>query len=283
MRTAHTPGLSAPIYYFKGSLTVAILVTTLVVTRPVWADEASSSPSPGPTGQSSSGTEVSGTDGTPSNPPTTTKTSSQVPIPAQTEPPIPESSRSGSSDSDTEAGKIIKKKVVKIEVGDKVTVKIYPEDQYIKGGTMDVSSEGTITLPLLGRVTVQGLTVLQAEQKITEVLAKDYLVNPVVVVEVAERVVEKKEQEKKSLSILGQVQKPGSYDFPPAGKMTLLELISKAGGFTDVANAKNIKIIRKKSGKTNAIRANAEAIIAGKDPDVDLQADDVIHVGESFF
>ena len=214
------------------------------------------------------------------------KPAPQAPVPADTEIPTPDSVNSASEEtSGTESGKVLKKKVTKIDVGDKVTVKIYPEDQYIKGATMEVSSEGTITLPLLGRINVQGLAILEAEKKITDILSKDYLVNPIVVVEVADRIriIEKKEIVKRSLSVLGQVQKPGPYDFPPSGKMTLLELISKAGGFTDVANAKNIKIIRKKNDKTLAIRANAESIIGGKDPDVELEPDDVIHVGESFF
>ena len=276
-------------WHFKRSLTAAMLLATLVMaTESLSADETSSNPSltsggkPSSSETKSPGTPTSITDWGPlGGEPSDKKTIAQAPIPAGTEAPTPESDTAESSD--TGSSKTTKKKVDKIEVGDKVTVKIYPEDQYIKGGEMEVSSEGTITLPLLGRITMQGLTIPQAEQKLTEMLAKDYLVNPVVVVEVADRIIEKKERAKKSLSILGQVQKPGSYDFPETEKMTLLELISKAGGFTDVANAKNIKIIRKNNDKTTAIRANAESIIAGKDPDVELKPDDVIHVGESFF
>ena len=148
--------------------------------------------------------------------------------------------------SNPEKRTVKNKDVYKIQVGDRVSVRIYPEDQFIKGTEMEVSSEGTIVLNLVGKITIQDLTILEAEKKITEILAKDYLVNPVVVVEVAERIAEKeKEKHKKTLSILGQVQKPGSYDLPVDRKLTLLELISQAGGFTDVANAKNIKIIRK--------------------------------------
>lgn len=189
-----------------------------------------------------------------------------------------------SPSSNPEKQTVKNKEVYKIQVGDRVSVRIYPEDPFIKGAEMEVSSEGTIVLNLVGKITIQDLTILEAERKITEILAKDYLVDPVVVVEVAERVAEKEKKEhKKTLSILGQVQKPGSYDLPAEGKLTLLQLISNAGGFTDVANAKNIKIIRKEGGKTNAIHANAEAIIAGKDPDVELAPEDVVHVGESFF
>lgn len=187
---------------------------------------------------------------------------------------------------DTQTGvKVVKQKVTKIDVGDKVTIKIYPEDEYLKGATMEVSAEGNIVLPLLGRIEIKGLTIAEAEKKITDLLAQDYLVNPIVVIEVAARLLEKESEEaiKRSVSILGQVQKPGTYEFPPEGKMTLLEVISKAGGFTDVANVKKIRVIRKGKGKNSVISANAESIIGGRDADVPLETDDVIHVGESFF
>ena len=282
MKTVSRPGLSGPISYFKVLAGAGILLTLAAgsVVAGETTDATGSSgntvPSPSPGGGTAPGAEVSKTE----------KPSS----PATSAGPTVEAATSGGNSIEAASpsgsgSKTIRKKVEKIEVGDKVTVKIYPEDQYIKGGEMQVSSEGTITLPLLGRITVQGISILEAEQKITDLLSKDYLVNPVVVVEVADRIieVEKKEVVKKSASILGQVQKPGPYDFPPEGKMTVLELISKAGGFTDVANVKKIKIIRKKGGKNSVIRANAESIIAGRDPDIELEPDDVVHVGESFF
>ena len=173
------------------------------------------------------------------------------------------------------------KKSHSVEVGDKLRIKIYPEDEYIKGGEMDVSSEGTITLPLIGKVKVQGRKIEESEAEIASRLSRDYLVNPVVVIEVAERIVEK---EKKTLAILGQVQKPGSYEIPPDHKLTLLQVVSMAGGFTEIANVRKIKIIRKEnSGKTHVIQANAQEIISGKDPDIDMEPEDVIHVAESFF
>lgn len=169
-----------------------------------------------------------------------------------------------------------------LAVGERLRVKIYPEDEFIKGTETDVSSEGDVTLPLIGKVRVEGLKVVEAERKIVDILAQDYLVNPVVVIEVVEKPVAEKPKVK--VSILGQVQKPGTYEFPADQKLTLLQSISTAGGFTDIANAKNIKIIRKKEGeKAESLRANAESIIAGQKPDVELEAGDVVHVGESFF
>ena len=173
-----------------------------------------------------------------------------------------------------------KKKDRPIEIGDKLRIKIYPEDEFIKSTDTEVSSEGSVTLPLLGKVNVQGLKTIDAVREIVQVLAADYLVNPVVVIEVAEEVTER---EKRSVAILGQVTKPGTYNFPPEQKLTLLRVISMAGGFSDIANVKKIKVIRKENGKTRIVQANAESIIAGKDPDIELEPGDVINVGESFF
>jgi len=172
-----------------------------------------------------------------------------------------------------------KQKEDKLEAGDRLNLKIFPQDQYVTGGEMVISNQGDIALPLLGRVKVEGLTIVEAEKELVRLLAQDYLVNPVVVIEVTKEI----RKDEKALSVLGQVQKPGTYQIPELGKLTLLQLISMAGGFTDVANVKKIKIIRKEKGKVSIIRANAEAIIAGNQPDIELAEGDLIHVGESLF
>ncbi len=171
------------------------------------------------------------------------------------------------------------RKAHRLEVGDKLRIKIYPEDQYIKGGDTEVSGEGTVTLPLLGRIQVAGLPLTDAEREITRLLAEDYLVNPVVVIELLTGGAEGK----LTVSVLGQVKKPGPVDYPVDKKPTLLEVISMAGGFSEIANTKKIKVIRKTQGRTQVIHANAESIISGKDSDVEIEPDDIIHVGESFF
>ncbi len=74
-----------------------------------------------------------------------------------------------------------------IQPGDRLKIKIDPEDDYIKGGEVPVSAEGNITLPLIGKVDVAGKLTAQAEQIIGEIVDADYLVNPKVVIEVLKR------------------------------------------------------------------------------------------------
>lgn len=162
-----------------------------------------------------------------------------------------------------------------LQIGDRVDVKIYPEDEFLRGSEAVISAEGQITLPLLGRIHIEGQTVSQAVDTITQILAADYLNNPQVVIEVLE-------YQSSSFVILGQVLKPGTYNFPAGARsITLLQALSLSGGFSDLANMKRIKIMRKSTGE--AINVNAELIISGEEPDVQIQPNDVIHVKESMF
>ncbi len=169
------------------------------------------------------------------------------------------------------------KETYTLNPGDKVMIKIYPEDQYIHGGDMQISPDGNVTLPIVGKVKLQGLSAMEAARKIQVILDKDYLVQPEVIVEIMRY----KEQ---SFIVLGQVRKPGTYQVPVGTSgISLLQAVSLAGGFSDVANIKKIKIVRNADGVKKIMRVNAEAIISGKDEDLELKAGDVVHVSESLF
>lgn len=162
-----------------------------------------------------------------------------------------------------------------LQAGDRLNIKIYPDDEYIKGGEVEVSSDGNITLPLIGKIQVAGRNVLESERAIGELLEVDYIVDPQVVIEVLK-------YQAGNYVVLGQVTKPGTYSFPPGAlKITMLQAISSAGGFSEIANIKKIKVMRKKTG--DVLHVNAEEIISGRASDVEIKADDVIHVSESRF
>jgi len=138
-----------------------------------------------------------------------------------------------------------------------------------------VSSKGYITFPLLGEVEVQDLTVADLEQKLTYLLEKDFLVNPQVSVFI---------EEYSTVSILGQVEEPGAYEIK--GKLTVVELISMAGGFTKIADANNVRVMRTNpDGSKETIRVKAwDVINKGKEEDdLRLRPGDIVTVAESFF
>ncbi len=186
-----------------------------------------------------------------------------------------------SADASLLASKKEVEKAYVLEAGDRIRVKIYPDDPFIRGGDMQISSDGNITLSLLGKVHVEGKPVNEVERLLSEKIDQDYIVSPEVVIEVLQF-------REKSVVLLGEVRKPGTYPFPQgATQMTLLEAVSLAGGFSDIANIKKVKIIRKRAEGTGEVKeilhANAEAIISGEQEDVPLESGDVVHVSESLF
>ena len=86
--------------------------------------------------------------------------------------------------------------------------------------TIVVQPDGTFIYPLIGRVKAGDLTPKELERKITTLLAQGYVRNPQVTVSV-------QEYRSKTVFVVGEVSRPGSYAL--SGRMTVLELLSKAG------------------------------------------------------
>ena len=87
-----------------------------------------------------------------------------------------------------------------------------------------------------------------------------------------------------SVIIMGEVSKPGKYDFGDATKMTLLGAVSMAEGFTRIAAINGVRIIRiDELGNKKNILVKVNNIYKGKEKDVPLEPDDIIVVPESWF
>lgn len=84
---------------------------------------------------------------------------------------------------------------------------------------------------------------------------------------------------------LGEVERPGALEFRSTDRLTLLAAVARAGGLTDRASSKiQIKRSRTSNGAVAAeITADYKRILAGKEPDLELQEGDVVVVKESFF
>jgi polysaccharide export outer membrane protein len=141
-----------------------------------------------------------------------------------------------------------------------------------------LTTDGYITFPLLGKVSAQGLTVQELEQKMKVLLEKDYLVTAEVVVFI-------EEYHPRQVSVIGEVKNPGKYDMPGEKDMTLMEAIAMAGGFTKHADLTKTKVMRMEDGAKKTITINAEDITKRdeKDKDIVLKAEDMVVVPESFF
>jgi len=120
-----------------------------------------------------------------------------------------------------------------------------------------VSQDSTITVPLIGVVDVKNKTVHEAEMLITELYARDYLVNPqinITIIEYAQRTV----------NVLGAVNAPGAVVMPPEKNFTLLDAIARAGGFSRLANRGRVSLTRNlPGGQTENYVINADQLVAG--------------------
>ena len=147
-------------------------------------------------------------------------------------------------------------------------VRVYGEADL--SGTYRVDADGTIDFPLIGRLRVAGQVPSEVATLITGRLAQGYLKNPQVSILV-------KEYNSKKVTVIGQVQKPGT--FPYLVRMSVVEVVSLAGGFTALAAANDVVVRR--GGKTFKVRA--ADIAEGKAPTFYLEPGDTLLVPERMF
>lgn len=161
-----------------------------------------------------------------------------------------------------------------LQPSDLLNVQVFQEENLKRD--VRVSQEYSITLPLIGKVDVKGKTLRQAEELIRQLYDRDYLVNPQVNVVVVE-------YSKRSVNVIGQVNQPGAVLFPQEQGLTFMDAISRAGGFSRLANRKQVKLTRTNAdGKSETYIINADDLIkSGSSNTWQLLANDIIFVPES--
>lgn len=147
--------------------------------------------------------------------------------------------------------------------------------------TVTVSADGYFSFPLIGRIKAGGLTVRSLENKIAQLLNKDYIVDPQVTIAIAEF-------RSKKVFILGEVMKPGAYYLSKTD--TLLEVISRAGGVSQDAGQEIILVRPKQAGSlqeparldnkdNQLIRVDLQALLAGDvSKNLPVQNNDTVYV-----
>jgi polysaccharide export outer membrane protein len=134
---------------------------------------------------------------------------------------------------------------------------------------------GSFAYPLIGDVAATGRTVKLVETDIRTRLEEKYLYRAGVTVTV-------KEYAPRSVYVMGGIQKPGGYEIHPNRRLTVLQLISTAGGYTDRAMKEYGQLIRRKTGdERELIRFSAaeveRAVARGKvEADIELFPDDLV-------
>lgn len=151
---------------------------------------------------------------------------------------------------------------------DLLEISVFDLEQFNR--TVRVADDGTITLPFLGRIEVQGLTRIELEQRIASLLGEKYINDPQVSVFV-------KEYESRKVSVSGAVKVPSTFHL--LGNKTLLDVVSEAGGFTQDVGRTVYVVRRRPDGSSERITVDLERLIYGAESElnVPIKPGDVVY------
>ena len=166
-----------------------------------------------------------------------------------------------------------------IAITDSLRVAVFGEDDLSRVSRVD--AKGMINLPLIGEVRVFGLTLRDAEQTIASAYRDGrYLRNPQVTINVEVYAI-------REISVQGQVKIPQRVVLPAESTMSVLEAVTKCGGFTDTAKGTEVRVTRiGADGKVKTFVVDVDSLIKGKnrakseDDSLLLLPGDIIYVPE---
>ncbi|MBE3112194.1 MAG: polysaccharide biosynthesis/export family protein [Acidobacteria bacterium] len=153
--------------------------------------------------------------------------------------------------------------------GDLLELKVFQVDELSQ--TVRVSEDGSITLPLLGRIVVEGLTQEGVVQKLTGLLQAKYVKNPQVTIFI-------KEYKNQQVAVIGAVEKAGSYEL--VGRKNLLQIISMAGGFSETAGNEIFILREGPDGVTSSVAIDLKDLLVNGNQtlNIPIEPNDVINV-----
>ncbi len=166
-----------------------------------------------------------------------------------------------------------------LALADRVRIVVYQEEDLTSLTRID--ARGRVNLPLIGEIAIGGLTLNEAQTAI-ENAYKDgrFLRNPQVTVSV-------EEYAPREVSIQGAIRTPGRYTLPIESTLTVVELVTKAGGLTDIGKGSAVTITRILSDGTKKVfTVDVDSVIKGKkdsktdDSTLLLQPGDIVYVPE---
>jgi len=153
--------------------------------------------------------------------------------------------------------------------GDLLELKVFQVDELSQ--TVRVSEDGSITLPLIGRIVVEGLTQEGVVQKLTGLLQAKYVKNPQVTIFI-------KEYKNQQVAVIGAVEKAGSYEL--VGRKNLLQIISMAGGFSETAGNEIFILREGPDGVTSSVAIDLKDLLVNGNQklNIPIEPNDVINV-----
>lgn len=156
-----------------------------------------------------------------------------------------------------------------------MAVSLLPSDRLLTPATISslpelsgylVDPAGSIELPLIGKISISGLTTAQAADRIRGQL-KEYLKEPTVNVR----------NQNFRVSVMGEVAHPSLFTVPNE-RITLLEALSLAGDITIYGRRDNVLLIREENGQQSFIRLDLTSRNLFQSPYYYLHPSDVLYV-----
>jgi polysaccharide export outer membrane protein len=151
---------------------------------------------------------------------------------------------------------------------DAITVVVYGQNEF--NVQTRVKPDGSIVMPLIGKVQAQGKTVISLADEISRRLVQgNYLKDPIVNVEV-------NEYNSRYVRVAGKVGSPGLVPLDRSSK--LLDVLLRSGWVQD-AGSETISIRRAADG--SEVKVNTKDLARGSVADISLDAGDTIYVPEA--
>ncbi len=169
--------------------------------------------------------------------------------------------------------------VYRLSITDRIRVSIFQEDDLTD--ILRIDARGNINLKLVGELRVAGMTVAEAQRAIEQAYRDGrFLRNPQASITIEDYAL-------RDVAIEGQVKAPGRYVLPVESTYSIVELVTKAGGLTDIAKGSAVVITRTApDGKRTTITVDVDALIRGRkssNPNnsaVLLEPGDIVYVPE---
>ena len=150
--------------------------------------------------------------------------------------------------------------------GDQLVIDIYGASQ--KSEQLQISPEGTVTIPGYGPVKVSGLTVAAAQSRIRSTVGSRYSSSNISISVGQTRSM--------TVNVMGEVKVPGTYTL--SAFSTVFHALYMAGGINDIGTLRNIKVFR--NGRQITVVDVYEYILNGRlAGNIRLMENDVIVVG----
>lgn len=154
----------------------------------------------------------------------------------------------------------------RLGASDVIEVFVWKEPELSR--TLTIRPDGRISLPLAGRFVAAGITTSALEAQITEAL-REYIDDPLVTVIV-------QEINSPTISVLGEVQRPGRYVIPQ--RTTVLDAIAMSGGFTEFASRDHVTVFHHESNRMEPVRIEIKRLLKQGGEPFFLTPGDTVHV-----